>query len=98
MASDPPVGEGVWAGALTPTEGSDTVGRSTDLDPASPAEQRELHDRRRKNQPERHAKAPEPRVELARKVLAVETDDEARDEHERGDDGELLAHLVLLLR
>src|SRR6186713_3162620 len=66
-------------------------------DPPAPAEERDLHERRHDDEAHRRPDRPVAALELAGEVLAVEADHERRDEHERGDDRELLADLVLVL-
>src|SRR5919197_1114579 len=68
-------------------------------DPATPAEEREL-DRRRDEDPRPRppvAEAPSELGDVA-EVLAVEADNERGEEEHRGDDGQHLHHLVLIVR
>src|SRR5215212_5704376 len=77
-----------------------TRGRvAAESDPALPAEEHELAERRRDDPPPRPPVAEAP-TELRNvlEVLAVEADDERREQQKRGDHGESLHHLVLCVR
>src|SRR5207247_9799509 len=72
--------------------------RAPNSDPVAPAEHGELRDRRSDDQPDGYADRPVEVVERVQEILAVEADDEGREQERGRDHRKLLDDLVLVLR